>query len=491
MATLKELDDINKKKFKEAGEYSKQLEPVKNRIRYYSDIVKRFPSSSAEFKDATTKLKEAKVIEKDLTDKRDSAFNESQEALKSSKILKKNKELEDAITKEKENKRKTEALGGDTTESDKKITKLETQKTNVPTPTPATPVAAPVVSETATPVQPTPEPVVPKVPATASAAAKAKVVKEKGKVPKAPVKTSVEDILEKFGIIEAIANQDEEISNLIEQYADGKLTEKGFRQGLNTSRWRSTNSETIRQRKTDLAIYNSLTPEERAQGSNSYTLAVNNIIDSLQTKAKTAGAVIPEDQLRTLAEKLYITGQETVGNVVLGSLKPFIKLSVNPITGAPAVGGVAGDNYKNLVATANANGVTIKELPAVLGYSTLDEALQAIAGGESIATLQQNVRNFRMTGQPDFISAKLAQGIDYATIVSPYRTTAATVLEIDPAKMELDDPAIQLALQNNGMNLFDYKKALKKDSRWQYTENANEEINNKFLRIAQDFGLEA
>jgi hypothetical protein len=96
-----------------------------------------------------------------------------------------------------------------------------------------------------------------------------------------------------------------------------------------------------------------------------------------------------------------------------------------------------------------------------------------------------------MTGQPDFVSAKLAQGIDYATIVSPYRTTAATVLEIDPEKMKLDDPAIQLALQNNGMNLFDYKKALKKDSRWQYTENANEEVSNKFLRIAQDFGLEA
>lgn len=349
----------------------------------------------------------------------------------------------------------------------------------------------PKVTPTPTPTQPTPEPAAPKVPATASAAAKAKAVKEKGKVPKAPVKTSVEDILEKFGIIEAIANQDEEISNLIEQYADGKLTEKGFRQGLRTSRWRSTNSDIIRQRKTNLAIYNSLTPEERAQGSNSYTLAVNNIIDNLKEDATKQGAVIPEDQLRTLAEKLYISGQEGLKSVTLGSLKPFIKLSVNPITGAPAVGGAAGNNYRNLVATANANGVNIKELPAVLGYRTLDEALQAIAGGESIATLQQNVRNFRMTGQPDFISAKLAQGIDYATIVSPYRTTAATVLEIDPAKMELDDPAIQLALQNNGMNLFDYKKALKKDSRWQYTENANEEINNKFLRIAQDFGLEA
>jgi hypothetical protein len=331
----------------------------------------------------------------------------------------------------------------------------------------------------------------PKVPTTASAAAKAKAVKEKGKVSKAPVKTSIEEILDQLGIVEAIANQDEEISDLVKQYADGKLTEKGFRQGLRTSRWRSTNSDTIRQRKTNLAVYNSLTPEERAQGSNSYALEVNAIIDNLQTNATSKGAVIPKDQLRTLAEKLYITGQEATDNVVLGSLKPFIKLSVNPVTGAPTVGGAAGDNYRKLVATANANGLTIKELPAVLGYGTIDEALQAIAGGESIATLQQNVRNFRMTGQPDFISAKLAQGIDYATIVSPYRTTAATVLELDPEKIKLDDPAIQLALQNNGMNLFDYKKALKKDSRWQYTENANEEISNKFLRIAQDFGLEA
>lgn len=347
----------------------------------------------------------------------------------------------------------------------------------------AAPVAAtPAVAGTPTGVKVAAKPTTPAVPA-------AKVAK--GKVAKPAKKTSIEEILDKFGIIEAVANQDEEISDLVKQYADGKLTEEGFRQGLRTSRWKTTNSDTIRQRKTNLAIYNALTPEERAQGTNSYALEVNNIIDNIKTNATSKGAVIPEEQIRTLAEKLYITGQETVENVVLGSLKPFIKLSVSPVTGAPAVGGAAGDNYRKLVATANANGLTIKELPSVLGYGTVDEALQAIAGGESIATLQQNIRNFRMTGQPDFVSAKLAQGIDYATIVSPYKTTAATVLELDPEQIKLDDPAIQMALQNNGMNLFDYKKALRKDTRWQYTENANQEVSDKFLRIARDFGLEA
>lgn len=350
-----------------------------------------------------------------------------------------------------------------------------------------TPAAAPVAASAA-PIagaKVVQKPVTPTTPATPA------VATPKAKVAKPAKKTSIEEILDKFGIIEAVANQDEEISNLVKQYADGKLTEEGFRQGLRTSRWRTTNSDTIRQRKTNLAIYNALTPEERAQGTNSYALEVNNIIDNLKTNATSKGAVIPQDQLRTLAEKLYITGQEAVDNVVLGSLKPYIKLAVSPVTGAPAVGGAAGENYRKLVATANANGLTIKELPAVLGYSTVDEALQAVAGGESIATLQQNIRNFRMTGQPEFVNAKLAQGIDYATIVSPYKTTAATVLELDPEQIKLDDPAIQMALQNNGMNLFDYKKALRKDTRWQYTENANQEVSDKFLRIARDFGLEA
>jgi hypothetical protein len=48
-----------------------------------------------------------------------------------------------------------------------------------------------------------------------------------------------------------------------------------------------------------------------------------------------------------------------------------------------------------------------------------------------------------------------------------------------------------MALQNNGMNLFDYKKALRKDARWQSTENANQEVSDKLLRNARDFGLEA
>jgi hypothetical protein len=40
------------------------------------------------------------------------------------------------------------------------------------------------------------------------------------------------------------------------------------------------------------------------------------------------------------------------------------------------------------------------------------------------------------------------------------------------------------------MNVFDFKKTLKKDSRWQYTENAKQEVSDMTLKILRDFGFQ-
>jgi hypothetical protein len=40
------------------------------------------------------------------------------------------------------------------------------------------------------------------------------------------------------------------------------------------------------------------------------------------------------------------------------------------------------------------------------------------------------------------------------------------------------------------MNIFDYKKLLKKDNRWQYTKGAEQDVSNATMRILRDFGFE-
>jgi hypothetical protein len=67
----------------------------------------------------------------------------------------------------------------------------------------------------------------------------------------------------------------------------------------------------------------------------------------------------------------------------------------------------------------------------------------------------------------------------------------ASVLEIqDPNSISLSDPVLRSAITPQGeMNLYDYQKALRKDNRWQYTQQANEEVASATQQVLKDFGF--
>lgn len=77
-------------------------------------------------------------------------------------------------------------------------------------------------------------------------------------------------------------------------------------------------------------------------------------------------------------------------------------------------------------------------------------------------------------------------------LASGYIGWAASILELDPESIELDDPAVASALgyaDDKGnptlMPLWDYRKSLRKDSRWQMTDNAHDSytgLASTFLR---------
>ena len=121
----------------------------------------------------------------------------------------------------------------------------------------------------------------------------------------------------------------------------------------------------------------------------------------------------------------------------------------------------------------------------------MDEILQAINAGESPETFQQSMRNYASTGQSDFVKNQLGQGVNLRAIANPYIVAMQDVLELQPDTIKLNDSMVQLGLQNNGMNIFDFKKLLRKDPRWQYTKNAEQDVSNATMRILRDFGFEA
>lgn len=80
-------------------------------------------------------------------------------------------------------------------------------------------------------------------------------------------------------------------------------------------------------------------------------------------------------------------------------------------------------------------------------------------------------------------------------LASGYIGWAASVLELDPESIELDDPAVASALgyaDEKGnpslMPLWDYRKSLRRDSRWQMTDNAHESYTNLASTFLKSMG---
>jgi hypothetical protein len=125
--------------------------------------------------------------------------------------------------------------------------------------------------------------------------------------------------------------------------------------------------------------------------------------------------------------------------------------------------------------------------------STLENAvLQKLATGElDVNAIAQAARQFAAQGQPDYVRNLLGQGYDLEQVYQPYRQVMASTLELNSDQIDLNDPTLRGAITNEGdMNIYDFKRLLRKDSRWDTTENAREEVSSAVYNILRDFGFQ-
>ena len=92
---------------------------------------------------------------------------------------------------------------------------------------------------------------------------------------------------------------------------------------------------------------------------------------------------------------------------------------------------------------------------------------------------------------PDNVKKLLAEGTDLDTVYAPYKTQMAAILEVNPQTISFTDPALRSAIGPNGeMPIYDFQRALRKDARWQYTNNAREDVFQSVGKVLQDFGFQ-
>lgn len=223
----------------------------------------------------------------------------------------------------------------------------------------------------------------------------------------------------------------------------------------------------------------------KAKTTTAYGRGLSEIEAALKAQAKISGASNTAEELTALAQNLYDTGIKAGSNEGLAKINEVFKYNADANTGKYT--GNAGTIFADLQKTAAANGL---DLQGNFG-NQISGWLTAIAKGEDVDNIKQQIREVAKLGQPDSIKKLIDNGTDLKTIYAPYRNTMASVLEIqDPESIKLTDPTLRMAITPNGeLNLYDYQKALRKDDRWQYTQQATSEVARATKQVLQDFGF--
>jgi hypothetical protein len=303
-----------------------------------------------------------------------------------------------------------------------------------------------------------------------------------------------------FSLPETLFNNVDELKKLLNDYVTsdkkgGQWTLKKFRNEFLNTNWYKNNSKEIKARYVQLYNYRDQLEGGQDVRNTDYAKQIADLTRQLENKAREIGsdAASDPDALRRTAENMYLTNQGIEDSMTID----FLAASIRPIAGmiggkvTEGYSGEALSNYKDILQVARDNGFKISEI--LPGGANEQQVLEGIANGDiDINRVKQDARKLAAQGQPQYVRDLLSQGYNLDQVFQPYRKTMANILEIgDPDQIDLNDPVLRMAITDKGdMNLYDFKKALRQDSRWQYTAQAKEDVSTAALQVLRDFGFQ-
>lgn len=351
---------------------------------------------------------------------------------------------------------------------------------------------------------------------TFRAADEASMAKAKGTITGTKTATGTEDIdaiytlaKSKYGNVDSIFLYDPELKKiLIDAVGDpatakDDMEEDEFLRRLNASDWAIRNASTYRARDAQRREYTETLDKYNQQLAMADTQdkkdAILSKIGQLKTTSAYArglasakayieatasgltGTMSPE-RLDAFVKRMYDSANDKDPNIITRELAALV--SYKP---GMQLGGSVGGDLTTLRATARANGF---DLDTSFG-SSINDWLQRLAKGESIETFKNTIRGAAKLGLPDKVANLLDQGLDLKDIYDPYKKVMASVLEVAPDSISLDDKTLRSAIgPEKEMSLYDFQRILRKDPRWQYTNNAREESSDAVLGVLRNFGFQ-
>jgi hypothetical protein len=217
------------------------------------------------------------------------------------------------------------------------------------------------------------------------------------------------------------------------------------------------------------------------EATTTYGRGLKDLKDAIETARLAAGAELTDLEVNTLAQEAYDKGLDRERNSFNAFLDSKFKF------GATGAKGKAGEQLADLQKVAAANGLDLQK-----AFGTqLPTWFASINKGESIETYKKMIRDVAKIGMPQNIATLLDNGIDLDAVYSPYKNVMASVLEINPESITLNDPVLRSAITGEKeLPIYEFQRQLRKDSRWQYTNQAKEEVSDVALKVLRDFGFQ-
>jgi hypothetical protein len=298
-----------------------------------------------------------------------------------------------------------------------------------------------------------------------------------------------------FALPETLFKNIPSLNTLLKKYVAEKWTPDKLRKAIRDDVWYKKNSAEIKARYVQYYNYRDLQASGQATGSTDYEMQIAKIESKLKKRAVELGSAAANDPaaLRQAAENLYITNRSEDESFITD----FLAASIKPIAGmigGKVTQGYSGEalaNYDKLVEAARDNGFQVSDI--LPGATTEQQVIQGIISGNiDVNRVISDARKLAAQGQPTYVRDLLAQGYNLKQVFAPYRTVMANVLEIgDANQIDLNDPLLRSAITEKGdMNLYDFRKQLRQDSRWQYTAQAKEDVSTAALGVLRDFGFQ-
>jgi hypothetical protein len=498
----------NNKTERTLDDVATDLDKWQNDIDYANMRMDAYPTDSAEYKEA-----------KDIYDTALPKVTQLKAEAQTFQLGKQKTTVEDDIAKKEEELRKAKDSDKPTSPIETELNKLKTKKEKLDTSIDTAETQAGTAKQTqslsasaaalglSTSDLTRPATAVEKIAKEASDA-KGQVTPKVPGAPKAPTAPALTDeeqrqqalevAGEDFELPETIFKNVPSLTKILDRYVKENWTESKLRKAIREDVWFRKNSAVIKQRYVQLYNYQDLVDtgqiDPQVPGNTQFEQDIAKLERQVADKARAMGSGIASDpdQIKTVARKMYLTNQGIDDPMTTD----FIAAAIRPVTST--IGGVATQTYSGqalkdyqaIQEIARSNGLRVKDI--IPGGMNERQVLEGIATGKLDANrIAQDTRILAQQGQPQYVRDLLSQGYNLDQVFAPYRQTMANLLEINADEIDLNDSTLRSAISDKGdMNIYDFKKTLKKDNRWQYTENAKQEVSDATLKILRDFGLQ-